>query len=331
MQLVLNTFGTSLVKENGLFKVVHIDGVQLIMPTKIKSIMISKGAKISSDAALLAIENEIDVLFMDGIGKPAGRLWSIKFGSITTIRRKQLDFIYSPRAVDWIKEIITRKIDNQTALMLSMQESEGETSKQIDKAVNKLNEYKKKLNAQKAEIITDIAPTLRGWEGAASKAYFDVLSVLVPPDYRFKGRSQHPATDVFNCLLNYGYGILYGKIEGAMIKAGIDPYTGVFHREDYNRPVLVFDVIEIFRVWIDYVVLTLCQQKAVDDDCYSIRKDGSYWLESMGKRILIQSVNDYLNEVIMLNGLERSRETHIELYASKLASFFMELKTNNQK
>ena len=116
---------------------------------------------------------------------------------------------------------------------------------------------------------------------------------------------------------------MYGKIESALIKAGIDPYIGVFHRDDYARPVLVFDIIEKYRVWIDYVVVSLVSQEAIDEECYSIRSDGSYWLEVLGKRILIQSVNDYMEEVINLIGTERSRGYHIQLYANELAQIFL--------
>ena len=49
---------------------------------------------------------------------------------------------------------------------------------------------------------------------------------------------------------------------------------------------------------------------------------GGWLLNLDGKRILIQSFNDYLEEVINLNNLERSRNTHIELNAQELASMF---------
>jgi Uncharacterized protein predicted to be involved in DNA repair len=123
-------------------------------------------------------------------------------------------------------------------------------------------------------------------------------------------------------MLNYAYGILYGKIEGALIKAGVDPYVGVFHRDDYNRPVLVFDVIELYRIWADYVVFSLAMQQVVTDDFYSVKSDGSYWLENLGRRIVIQSMNDYLEEVVMMGGMERSRQVHIDLYAQNLAQKF---------
>jgi len=322
MELVLNTFGTSLTKDNDCFVVITSDGKQRIHPEGLKTITISKGAQISSDAALFAIENEIEVLFVDQSGKPSGRIWSHKFGSVSTIRRGQLDFSFSPEAVKWIIEIIGIKMENQQALLLSLTASTSFAEELVKKSVSRIEDYRKKVSTTEGEVISDIAPTLRGWEGAASKTYFECLNGFIPEEFRMEGRQQHPATDITNCLLNYAYGILYGKIEGALIRAGVDPYIGIFHRDDYNRPVLVFDVIEKYRVWADYVVLSLVMQKAINEDCYSVRDDGSFWLEPLGKRILIQSFNDYVDQVVTLRGIARSRNSQITLYAQELAQIF---------
>lgn len=322
MELVLNTYGTSLVKDNDTFMVVNSEGKQRIHPQGLKTITIAKGAMITSDAALLAIEHEIDVLFVDQTGNPRGRLWSHKYGSVSLIRKGQLEFTFSPAAVQWIKKVIVQKMENQQALLLSLTTVSTADEELVKTAIRRIDDYRTKTMLLEGEIIPDIASSLRGWEGAASRIYFDVVNLFLPTGYKLTGRKQHPATDVTNCLLNYAYGMLYGKIEGALIKAGIDPYVGVFHRDDYNRPVLVFDVIERYRVWADYVVISLAMQKVVNEDCFSIREDGSYWLEALGKRILIQSMNDYLEEVIRENALDRSRLVHISLYAQQLAQEF---------
>ena len=109
---------------------------------------------------------------------------------------------------------------------------------------------------------------------------------------------------------------------GALIKAGVDPYIGVMHRDDYNRPVLVYDVIELFRVWVDYVVFSLLCQNVISEEHYSYKDDGACWLEPLGRRVLIQSLNDYLDEVIEDKGTQRSRLTRISLYAQSLAQVF---------
>lgn len=322
MELVINNFGTSLSRDNGGFVIINADGRQRIPAHGITSIHICRGAQITSDAVMLAVENEIEVLFMDKGGNVIARVWSPKYGSISTIRKGQLSFTFSKDSVDWIKGVVMSKIENQQAMLLMLSADNAAMQKAVDKAINRLEDYRSKIKALQGEIVSDIAPTLRGWEGAASKIYFDAINMFLPDEYRFDRRSQHPAMDVANALLNYGYGLLYGKIEGALIKAGIDPYVGVMHRDDYNRPVLVYDVIELYRVWIDYVVVSLLSQYAITDEHYSVRDDGTYWLEPLGRRILIQSVNDFLEEVVDNNGLQRSRLTHIGLYAQDLAQQF---------
>ena len=72
-----------------------------------------------------------------------------------------------------------------------------------------------------------------------------------------RGRSRNPAKDEFNCLLNYAYGVLYGLVERACLLAGLDPYIGFVHTDHYNKPSLVFDLIENYRIWADETVVQL--------------------------------------------------------------------------
>lgn len=323
MELILNTFGVSLNRDNEGFVINTSEGKQRIPAVGIDSIQISRGAQITSDAVMLAIEHEIEVMFMDKTGKPIGRIWSPKYGSISTIRKGQLNFIYSHNAVDWIKEVLLKKIENQQALMLLFNNDEHPET-DTEKNIARLEDYRNKIRTLDGDIVNDIAPMLRGWEGQASRIYFSTINAFLPEQFRFNIRSQHPALDITNAFLNYGYGILYGRIEGALIKAGVDPYIGVLHRDDYNRPVLIYDIIEMYRIWGDYVVYTLLAQNVITEEFYSVREDGSYWLEALGRRVLIQSLNDYMDEVITVKGVTRSRLTILSLYAQSLAQKFKE-------
>lgn len=325
MELVINTFGTSLSRENENFVIVTTEGKQRIPTTGISSIHIGKGAQVTSDAILLALDKEIEILFTDKTGDVKGRIWSPKYGSISTIRKGQLMFSMTHNAVDWIKEVLERKLENQQALLLMMNQNSIESEQIKQKTIGRLEDYQTKIRSIDGEIVNDIAAKLRGWEGIASKIYFECLNLFLPEQYRFAERSQHPAVDIANAMLNYGYGLLYGKIETALIKAGIDPYIGVLHRDDYNRPVLVYDVIEIYRVWVDYVVVSLLCQEVVTEEYYSIKRDGSYWLEPLGRRVLIQSLNDYLDDMVTIKGVTRSREYQIFLYVQQLAQQFKQL------
>lgn len=322
MELVLNTFGVTLSRDNEGFVIVTSEGKQRIPAEGINSIQISRGAQISSDAVLLAMEREIEVLFVDKSGSVIGRIWSPKYGSVSTIRKGQLAFSFSKDALVWIKEVLRQKIENQQALLLMFRSDNEYQNDLVTKAITKMEDHRSKIDGLDGEIVADVAAQLRGWEGQASKIYFDTLNIFLPESLRFQNRSQHPALDVVNALLNYGYGLLYGKVEGSLIKAGVDPYIGILHRDDYNRPVLVYDVIELYRVWVDYVVFSLVSQNSITDDYYSVKQDGSYWLEPLGRRVLIQSLNDYLDEVTNVKGVSRSRSQQIFLYCQNLAQKF---------
>ncbi len=320
MELVLNTYGVSLNREGESFVISNSDGRQRVPCSGLTSIQIGRGAQITSDAVMLAIEHEIEILFVDKGGKPMGRIWSPRYGSISTIRKGQVNFAYSKDAVEWIKGVIDRKMENQQALMLLFCKRDG-VDADVDKNIGRIEDYRAKVRQLRGDIVNDIAPSLRGWEGRAASIYFSTINTFLPAGLRFRERSQHPATDVANAFLNYGYGVLYGRVEGALIKAGIDPYVGILHRDDYNRPVLAYDVIELYRIWVDYVVYTLLAQGVVTDEFYSVRDDGGHWLEPLGRRVLIQSLNDYLAEVVD-GGAQRSRLTQIGLYAQSLAQKF---------
>lgn len=331
MNLIINSYGATLQKENNLFVISTAEGKQAFPPDVVRSISINKSARITSDAILLAIKNQVEVLFVNDIGEPEGRVWSVKYGSVSNIRKGQIAFLYSPEVIPWIKRLLINKIDRQAALLLGLQPNASESLKLhnlFKYAVNSMEDYKSKIEKVEGEFISDIAASLRGWEGAASRKYFQCLSSLLPESYQFESRDRMPAKDPFNALVNYAYGILYGKVEGALIKAGVDPYVGIFHRDEYNRPALVFDVIENYRSWMDYVVFQLCKAEAIPEEAFErLPETGAIRLLPLAKRILIQSVNDFLSEIVNI-GKPLSRLSHIDADAFKLAAQFLKTEGN---
>jgi CRISPR-associated protein Cas1 len=336
-QLILNRRGASLSVKNGRFWVRTDERETFIPAHQVRSICLHPATKITYEAMILALEHDTDVLLVDRKGFPVGRVWGNRFGSISTIRKNQLAFSTSKDALEWVKQVLIRKADNQLAVLQLLTallqthsnanlDSQTSPAKQahydnqkLTDATKTIERLKDKFKYHQSSDLQDSFASFRGFEGSMSRAYFEALSGVLPEKYRFKKRTQHPAMDAFNCLLNYAYGMLYGQCEGALIRAGLDPAIGIMHRDEYNRPVLVYDFIELFRAWADYVVCHLCVQEVVYDEFFEVQ-NGQYWLNTTGKRILIQSVNDYLEELILFNNLSRSRLTHIELEAQKIAA-----------
>lgn len=74
MQLVINTYGSYLRKSGDCFLVKTDDKTFEVSAKKIDSIMIATSAYLSTDALKFAIENNIDVIFLDEFGDPYGRV-----------------------------------------------------------------------------------------------------------------------------------------------------------------------------------------------------------------------------------------------------------------
>ncbi|NCC33893.1 MAG: CRISPR-associated endonuclease Cas1, partial [Chloroflexia bacterium] len=85
MDLILTTFGTYLHRqgERFLIKVKDQDQEQEVSSRKVRSILITTGASLSTDAIKLAIEKNIDIIFLDQVGQPYGRVWHGRPGSTT--------------------------------------------------------------------------------------------------------------------------------------------------------------------------------------------------------------------------------------------------------
>jgi len=148
------------------------------------------------------------------------------------------------------------------------------------------------LEGNKIEQVDSI---FRGWEGTAGRFYFQTLSLLLTEKYRFTGRSFRPAKDPYNAFLNYAYGVLYSRVEKVLMIAGLDPYVGFMHRDDYNMKSMVFDFIEPYRIYSDEVVFKLFSAKKVNDSHTSLITNGIS-LNADGKNLLMQALMKFLDE-----------------------------------
>jgi CRISPR-associated protein Cas1 len=145
--------------------------------------------------------------------------------------------------------------------------------------------------------LDDQRQTLMGLEGSAGRAYFGVLGQLVPENYRFTTRSRQPAHDEFNAMLNYSYGVLYSLVEKACIIAGLDPFVGFLHTDNYNKKSLVFDLIEPFRILGDRATLLLFTGRRVQKDFFE-EVPGGIALAKAGRAFFIEEFNTRLDKAV---------------------------------
>ena len=324
MQLVINTYGTYLHIKDELFEVrVKKEGIEEkhhFASQKVKSILLSKGAAISTDAIILAVKNNIDILVFEYDGTPIGRFWHSRPGSTSKIRKKQLETSMNEIGLKWIVSWLGSKTGNQADLLKRLKKNRANKAEQIQVHINSIEDLRKKILNTTSKKVSDVDGTLRGLEGTSGRIYFQALNELLPERYQFAGRSFRPAKDPFNTFLNYAYGILYSRVEKTLTIAGLDPFVGFMHRDDYNTKSLVFDFIEPYRIIAEETVFKLFSAKKVNDKhCDKITNGLS--LNADGKNLLVQHFFKFFDEdKIRHKNRNQTRSNAMQLDAHNFAN-----------
>jgi CRISP-associated protein Cas1 len=294
VQLVINTFGASLRKQGDRFLVQAGDRKFEASAHKVQSILITTAAHLSTDAIELAVAHNIDLVFLSKEGDPFARVWQTKMGSTAAIRRRQLEAAEGPEGLAFVREWVTAKVRHQLEFLEELWRRRPGADDVFAAAVQTLRDCLARL-AGLAGTLDEQRGTVMGLEGSAGRAYFGCLGRLVPEAYRFEGRSRQPARDGFNSMLNYSYGVLYGLVERACICAGLDPFVGFLHTDNYNKKSLVFDLIEPFRILGDRATLLLFTGRRVLREHFE-EVPGGVALSKEGRAFFLAHLNERLDE-----------------------------------
>lgn len=316
MQIVIDDYGLFLGKTGNRFIIENKDKKEEVSCDSVDQIMILKSSSISTDAVKLAMENNIDIVYLDHFGMPYARVYPCKLGGTTLTRRKQAESLNTQKSFTLARQIVEAKIKNQIYLLQSL----GKTRSAVDfsKEITSIQNSLEKLSSMEIKDISERDEIL-GIEGFCSSVYFSCLSKILPFTER-----QHEAKDPFNCMLNYGYGILYSEIEKACILAGIDPYLGLLHSDRYGKPSMVLDIIESFRQpLVDRAIITLFVQKQVKEADTEV-SGNSIILSKSGKAKVVESVLGRLHTKIEYRGQKLTFQGIILDQCRSIARYFRE-------
>lgn len=210
---------------------------------ELEQVIIYGNVQVTTQAAALLLEHEIDVIFLSLYGKFRGRLLHDVGSKFARLRHEQLKLAGDDRrALGVALSIVRAKLANQrnTLRLLSAQVN--------TRLGTKLNADADRIDQMRSEAgrARDL-DSLRGFEGRAGAFYFDSVRALLDPAWSFNGRKYYPPPDPFNALLSFGYSLLLKDVSTVSNMVGLDPYVGCFHALEYGRPSLVLDLMEEFR------------------------------------------------------------------------------------
>jgi CRISPR-associated protein Cas1 len=252
-QIVLSGFGIFLSKKSERLIVKKNNKVVYEFPFfRLNEVIIaSRGVSLSSDLVEELCERGIRVNFLTNSGKPYAMLSSPMLSATVISRREQIIAFNDSRGLQLSKTIVEGKIINQERLLRYfgkyIKSIDAGRFERIDKIANALKTISKQVSCINGQNINEARNALMAVEGTSGRLYWDAVKEIIGGRVEFFGRETRGAIDAVNSLLNYGYGILYSHVWGAVINAGLEPFAGFLHVDRPGKPSLVLDLIEEFR------------------------------------------------------------------------------------
>jgi len=251
--LVVDQYGAFIGKHSGRLRVTKDKEKLAEAPLlHLEQVLVTgRGIGLSADVIRACCTEGIPIYFVDGRGRPYAAIYAAGLTGTVLTRREQLLAYSDRRGLDLAIGFARGKITNQAGFLRYAakyrQETDAELYQELRLRADEVQDHLEELHRLEGSSVDEARYQLLSTEGRAAKKYWSALKRIVPERYNWPGRKGRGARDAVNSALNYGYGILYGQIERALVLAGLDPYGGFIHADRPGKPSLVFDAIEEFR------------------------------------------------------------------------------------
>ncbi|MDO5554461.1 MAG: type I-MYXAN CRISPR-associated endonuclease Cas1 [Planctomycetia bacterium] len=286
------TPGTQIGRSGESIHLTTCEGETRTLPTTdVDSIVLHGYSQISTQAIQLCASQNISLHWLN----PSGSYLGGFVAGTGPVQRR----IRQYRALDdeafrlkLAKRLVRSKVEQTLRYILRSTRSESKEgllrpSAPIQTSINITRDILRQL---------DTAPNidvLRGYEGAAAKEYFGILTLLlgadVPKTMIPQGRNRRPPRDRFNAVLSYFYSLLYASVLQSILTVGLEPAFGFFHTPRSSTPPLVLDLMELFRLIIcDMTLIGSINRLQWDPKAdFDVTKE-KVWLSQTGKKKAIE-------------------------------------------
>jgi CRISPR-associated protein Cas1 len=320
--LLVSEFGSFLSKHGGRLRLSKGEEVLIEAPYRfLQSVLIlNHGVGLSSDVIHLCGEAGIPIFIMDSHGLPLEMLYSAGLVGMAITRRHQYRAYEDERGVALVLALAAAKIRNQTTTLKYLgknRQEQVDLYRGLQAAIPELQSAHDKLLAfDEGAPLDDLRPHIMAYEAQAALHYWAALRPLVPASYGWERRETWGATDPINMCLNYTYAILYGRVQQALMLAGLDPFAGFLHVDRPGRLSLVYDLAEEFRAdVVDRVIIGLAARR------FEVKRDAEGRLDGDTRKTLARHIIDHLDGGVRYEGQRRALKHVIQSQAYKLAAF----------
>jgi len=201
---------------------------------------------------------------------------SKEYYRITYEHNRQFNLLSETEKLGFAKEFATGKLRNYISLFRQRYtQKTGQFIHELERIITQIN--------QAASVNA-----IRGHEGNAAKKTYQQLNNLIDNDHFHIKKRERKNPDPINSLLNFGYYMLFTRVNAAVRALGLNPYLGFLHNPEDNYESLVCDIEELFRARIDRFIVRLLNLKIITLVDFEKRKNGQRLTRNGIKKFLAQ-------------------------------------------
>ncbi|WHZ15640.1 MAG: CRISPR-associated protein Cas1 [Nitrospira sp.] len=288
----------------------------------------SSGLSVSVDAVAALADRGVRVSIVGYDGRPVAQIASPMLTASIQIRRAQLEALGNGRGLMLACAIASGKLLNQARLLKycvkNLRLTQPELFRVIREKVSLILRARRDILRGPWSDLEKARSMIMGLEGQAAKVYWTGISQLIEKQAEFTHRAHRGAGDFVNSLLNYGYGVLYSQVWGAIQNAGLEPFAGYLHTDRPGKPSLVLDLTEEFRApVVDRTIIAALRLGQLQLPANGSNKG----LDADTRSILVDRLLRRLESRERWKGADYQVRSIIQMQARQVASFLTDRQT----
>lgn len=256
---------------------------------KIDAVLIFGNIQVTTQAIRELFQHGIELAFLTAKGKLVGQITS------PTTKNIELRVDQFKRYEDenfklrLAKAIVKGKVFNCLQLLRSFSYNHPEIN--LTQEMTTLERVGDQVSQERT------LPGLNGIEGSSARTYFSGFAKMILGEFVFEGRKKHPPPDPVNALLSLGYTMVNNEISSLLDAIGFDPYLGYYHKIDYGRASLAFDLLEEFRAPVaDRITLRLINNRVLNSKDFDNNPNGKgIYLTKEAMKKYFAEYEDFVN------------------------------------
>lgn len=272
------------------------DGRIVEMPiAELERLMLTEHVQITSQAMAALLRAKVPVIYLDGHGRTLGVVLSSSPAEGCTRLEQYRRAADAAFNLTIASRLVAAKLANQRRVL---QKLDNNRPGRLQDEIVQLEGY-----LEQARGAVDLS-SLRGFEGAATRCYFDAWGRFLPDEFPFQRRSVRPPHNPVNAYISFGSVLVYNELVSLLHRRGLDPAIGLLHSTENGRFALALDLEEPFRpALVEAFALRLFSHRMLGAEHFEAHGQGCY-LNPAGRRVFLLHYEKRVQRKFILAGTD---------------------------